>query len=321
MIADVLEINQTEKIELSSFKYQEDTLEIIEDTNGLSIEEQDIVGGTSVFAAQAECPFKAFIKFRLQAKALKTGSIGLLPEVRGEILHQVLAKFWRKFQNLANLLVTPEFKLDLDLAQIINSVILYWQKTLPNTLTPRFITVEKKRIQEICKRWLEVEKTRANFVVSQIETSVVTHIGQAKIKIRLDRIDIDDQGNLIIIDYKTGAVAASVLYGERLLAPQLPLYALTYKNSVKCVSFASLKANNLTFTGLAAEGGILDNIKISPNWDKQLAEWQTSLEQIASEFMAGDARIMPINGSATCRNCNYSGVCRVGDSSSLCGYT
>ena len=233
--------------------------------------------------------------------------------MRGEILHQVLAKFWDKCQNLYSLLAMPEFNLNSILEEIIQSVILVWQKKLPNTLTDRFITVEKKRIQEICLRWLAIEKNRANFVVNQIEASTIVKIGKANVKLRLDRIDLDDQGNLIILDYKTGNIIASVLHGERLLAPQLPLYALAYKDRVKCISFASLKANNLRFIGLAASDGIIENLKISANWDQQLLDWQTSLENIAQEFMLGDARVMPANGLVTCRTCDYAGLCRINE--------
>jgi ATP-dependent helicase/nuclease subunit B len=315
LIFDVAEEEQhTEKIELLDFIQPTDILETVENSHGLSIDStQEILGGTSVFAAQAECPFKAFAKFRLKAKAVKTSSIGLLPEVRGEILHQVLAKFWGKCQNLHSLVAMSEFNLNFILEEVIHSVILVWQKKLPNTLTDRFITIEKQRIQEICLRWLAIEKKRTNFVVDKIEASIVMQIAQAKVKLRLDRIDLDDQGNLIILDYKTGSVILSALHGERLLAPQLPLYALAYKDRVKCVSFASLKANNLKFIGLAANDGIIENLKISANWDQQLLDWQTRLENIAKEFMAGDARVMPINGLVTCRTCDYAGLCRINE--------
>ena len=315
LILDILEEEQyVEKIELLDFTQPSNILETFEDSHGFPVDSaQELLGGTSVFAAQAECPFKAFAKFRLNVRAVKTSSIGLLPEVRGEILHQVLAKFWDKCQNLYSLLAMPEFNLNSILEEIIQSVMLVWQKKLPNTLTDRFITVEKQRIQEICLRWLAIEKKRANFVVNQIEASTIVKIGKANVKLRLDRIDLDDQGNLIILDYKTGNIIASVLHGERLLAPQLPLYALAYKDRVKCISFASLKANNLRFIGLAASDGIIENLKISANWDQQLLDWQTRLENIAKEFMAGDARVMPINGLVTCRTCDYAGLCRINE--------
>ena len=108
--------------------------------------------------------------------------------------------------------------------------------------------------------------------------------------------------------------------GERPDDPQLPLYAITDAGPVAAVSFAVLRADKVTFEGLAREADLLPGVarfdqakssKHLASWDSVFESWRVELEGLALEFLAGDAQVAPKNYPRTCEYCDLGSLCRV----------
>ena len=71
--------------------------------------------------------------------------------------------------------------------------------------------------------------------------------------------------------------------------------------------------------GYARAAGALPQLTHYPTWDELRASWQASLQALAEGFAAGDARVDPKRGLATCRQCDLQPLCRVHEKLSALG--
>ena len=100
-------------------------------------------------------------------------------------------------------------------------------------------------------QWLELEKERPNFKVLALEKEQIITLKNTKIKLRIDRVDENENGGYVLIDYKTGPVSLNGLFDNRLSEPQLPLYNLSFNNDlVVAATFAQVKQEQVKFVGV-----------------------------------------------------------------------
>ena len=139
-------------------------------------------------------------------------------------------------------------------------------------------------------------------------------LGGLRLKIRADRVDRLEDGELVILDYKTGECRPSDWDGSRPDAPQLPIYAVTADALVAGVFFGRLKTGALGFRGLADSEGIVPDVKApddQPPLEETIAEWRTVLDRLGSEFRSGQAIVDPKDPRKTCGNCALPPLCRI----------
>ena len=258
-----------------------------------------VPGGSKVLKLQAACPFWAFAEIRLGAIAIFEPTIGLTPAERGTLLHAVLAEFWQQVNTLEclNKMSTDDIKKKLLL--LINNYLNNLQRKRPITLNKNYINIETKRMLNIINLWLNIERQRSPFVVFKLEQQKLITLGTITFKIRIDRIDKLLTGEIIIIDYKTGRVKLSQIFGDRLQEPQLPLYCLALEEVPSEVAFAVIRPDQIALQEQAV------------NWNDHIIPWQSKLGNLAQEFQQGVAVVNPLQGTVTCRICNLQPFCRV----------
>ena len=119
-------------------------------------------------------------------------------------------------------------------------------------------------------------------------------------------------GSYALIDYKTGAqLTPRQWMGERPEEPQLPLYVVSAAEPVSAVAFAKLKTGDMKFAGFSQAEKEIPGVKPAKSWSGLVQYWKTELENLATGFREGDARVDPKKGLATCRNCDLQPLCRV----------
>ncbi len=285
--------------------------------------DEKIRGGSSLFASQSACPFKAFATHRLGLRALPQPELGLNAADRGSILHRALELIWQKLKTQQALLELSSQALEQLCEDTSRYTLNEFSQRLANRLGERYKALEQQRLQPLLLAWLAVEKERANFVVAGTETKKTFHIKDLTLETRIDRVDTLDDGSAVIVDYKTGNTAISRWWGERPDEPQLPLYSMLAESSgdtVGGIAFAQIRADGCVIKGVGAEdspektlqwkekyktdAGVMDWAQLKQHWEKVLAA-------LAADFMAGKAGVDPKHPAQTCQYCDFSSACRI----------
>jgi ATP-dependent helicase/DNAse subunit B len=234
-----------------------------------------------------------------------------------------LEEFWQQVKTQEKLLSFTEDELTAKLNNLIEN---HLQKKLSLDAPLPYINVEKNRLIYILQNYITLEKQREPFTVIAIEKRQSYELAGISFSIRLDRIDKTSQGEHIIIDYKTGNFNLSQIWGERSQEPQLPLYFLAnIEQQPKAIAAIKLQSQMCEFEGISQHPvnipGIspLEQIRdfdIPKEWHDLQSYWQEKLKNLVYEFKEGNAQASPAFGSASCRYCHLSTLCRVAEGES-----
>ncbi len=311
------EIPMVDKFCLASLLQKTSSLETYLDEQGPRIDSQTIVrGGTGLIKAQANCPFQAFAKHRLQAEALATAELGFNALERGNMVHIALEHIWSRLGSQEQLLNYDQEKLNALITVAVDKAL---QKIVPyysDKYKPRFIALEKERLQTLLGAWLTIEKQRPPFKVLEVEQWQQIQLANIQLNIQIDRIDELEDGHQLVIDYKTGKVSTTAWFAERLTEPQLPLYCL--HSHAHGIAFAQVRSDKMSFKGVSdftshvtgiATLDKLSNAEIPANWIELIARWQQDLIELANEYTQGYAKVAP--QPSACNHCEFTGLCRI----------
>jgi probable DNA repair protein len=278
-------------------------------------------GGAAVFRDQAACPFRAFALHRLGAQPLETGRQGLDARERGTVVHAAAARLWEEIGTSERLLAWSPAALHTALQAAAEAAVEDLARDRPDALGGVYRDLEVTRVRDLLARLVLVERQRAPFRVVEREAPRTVAIGGLVVQARVDRVDELEDGSRVLIDYKTGKSSAAAWWGERPDEPQLPLYAVTDPGEVAAVAFATLRADDVGFKGLARSEGLLPGVRTPADarkdaafpraWPDLLGGWRAAVEVLAAEFIAGHARVAPKRYPRTCEHCTLGPFCRV----------
>ena len=273
-----------------SWLQRSDSTELVEETSiAYSAEREKIRGGSELLKNQSLLPFNAFASHRLWATPLEQPKLGLDARDRGSLLHDILYRLWREWQSAEQLYSLTEQQLSDRLSQVIDDSLTALGTRHPILLGPCFRQLEHNRLHKLVSAWLELEKSRPAFEISDLESAASVDFGDLQIRLQLDRVD-QVNGRSLVIDYKSGEVTPSHWQGERPKDPQLPLYIMATNPQASGCAFAQIKGGNIKFVGIG-ETALFDRQNIVENWPEQLEQWQRSLTNLANEFISGLATI------------------------------
>jgi probable DNA repair protein len=300
-----------------------------EDSTQIPFPPGKVQGGAIVLTFQSQCPFKAFATARLAAQSWNPAEAGLTPSQRGNLLHEVLHSLWagppdgiRSFDDLQKLGDHKSFVLD-HVQQIL-------QQQLPSTLRDRmprkYLELEARRLTSLVSTWLDYELTRAAFEVAETEAGRTIQLEGLLFNLRLDRIDRLADDTLLVIDYKSGNVFPKSWDLPRPDDLQLPLYAGfaldREEEPLGGLVFAKVRPGETEFTGrvfdpiatLLPSLGKTTSLVKNPLTAEQLIDWRDAIEQLARDFLAGNAEVDPRDYPETCERCGLQTLCRVQES-------
>ena len=285
-------------------------------------------GGATVLRDQAACPFRAFARHRLGARALGAPEVGLDMAERGTLLHRVLSLVWTHLKTHAQLIALNDAAIKNLVSEMVAKAINEAHTKGMDSLTGRFAEIEQARLCRLVIEWLNYERERMPFEVVACEQARQILLSGLSMQLRLDRLDRLDDGTHALIDYKTGVAKVAGWLGERPDEPQLPLYFQTSEQTVSALAFARVKRGArgkvFGFDGVAAAENLLLDVgpiehkfgmekKGYVSWDVLTAEWETSLNTLVTNFINGDAEVDPKNGSLTCAQCDLQSLCRISE--------
>lgn len=306
---------------LSSSGYAEQLLsssriETLHDHRGPPSDDAAVRGGTFLFKLQAACPFKAFAELRLGAGPPDEPQPGLDALDRGRLVHRILERIWERLGSHEGLLSAAGEELEIIVRLHVGSEIQHQlgDRALRN---PRFVEIEQARLEGIIGEWLLGERERQPFTVLEQEERQRVTVGGIAVDIRVDRVDRLDSGELVVLDYKTGACKPSDWDGERPDDPQLPIYAVATDDAIAGVFFGRLSAGDIRFRGLAKSAGIVPGRGVEVlDGDTPLTDvieaWSEVLDRLGRDYKTGLAAVDPKDPYQTCRYCALPSLCRKG---------
>jgi probable DNA repair protein len=277
-------------------------------------------GGTSIVRDQAACPFRAFATHRLKAEAIEPPHDGFDYRERGQLVHDVLARFWAALpEPTRDALHALSIGRRRDLLNAAATAAHQRIQRRRSAMSPALVQMECARLARVVDRWLQFElDTRAAFRVVAIEEPRTMAVGPLTFTARLDRVDELPDGARVIIDYKTGGAKSPAWLDERPDEPQLPLYLTATEPQARAVALARVRANGMGYSSFAAaagifRGGIGSWTKRFNDWESLVEFWSTVLDRLASQFAAGEAAVDPKRLSQTCRYCELPTLCRINE--------
>lgn len=280
-------------------------------------------GGALLFESQSACPFQAYARHRLDAKAFRGCPEGLSAAERGIVLHAMLKAFWDDAGDHATLMALDQAALSarIDAAALAGKAklgALRWR-----TLAPAIAHAEANRLAATLRAWIdEGERARPPFRVRAHETSIACEVGGLPLRIRVDRIDELASGGLAIIDYKSGnAVGPARWFRARPEGLQLAVYADAVEGStaepIRALAYAQVKAGEVAVVGLAEDAALWPALDTAATlrvgvdrWTDARAGLHERVAALARDIRSGVADVAPRNPS-TCRHCDLHGLCRI----------
>ncbi len=276
--------------------------ELFSDETAPRVSQARVRGGTRVLADQAACPFRAFARWRLGAEALEAPPEGPDAMARGLLLHDFMRRLWGELKGSRALRSDASPAIERSAAAAVREA----------GLEGRFAELERARLARIGAQWLELEAKRDDFEVVALEERREISVSNLAFSGRIDRMDRLPDGSHLLIDYKgSNRLTPRMWMDERPDEPQLPLYAVSAKEDIGAVAFAKVRAGDMKFVGFSRHEGVVPGVKCSLDWPSLISQWKTNLENLAAGFAAGDARVDPKRGLATCRSCDLQPLCRV----------
>lgn len=261
-------------------------------------------GGSQILKNQAISPYSAFLLHRLGAQQTEPAVTGFTAMQRGQILHDALSDIWQQLQDQQTLLLQSEADLKALVSASVQEHIQRYRRREPDFFGETYTALEQRRQTQLILRWLELEKQRPPFAVVANEETIHANFAGLPLTLRLDRMDKLSDGELILIDYKTGSPTPKSWGGERPDEPQLPLYCLCYLHDqatdISAVMFAQINAKEIAIKGLgglsAAHADILpaeqaESLSLPADWLLIREHWQQQLSMLATTFLQGDCSL------------------------------
>ena len=268
------------------------------------------IGGASVLANQAKCPFRAFAAHRLHSRPSIAASDGPNMMERGQIIHRVMELLWQHLKTQKALLSLPSRDLDALIVSNIKQALEPYTLARKQSFSAPVQAVELNRLRRLVHACLDWERNRPPFEVEALEKNFNLTLGSINFNLRVDRMDCSVESNKRwVIDYKSSLSTNLPFREERPKEPQLLLYALL-DDSINTLLFAGLKEGQISIKGLSEEevDGI-STLKKGENWGELRDNWHRQLSELADEYSTGHCPPKPAS-PAVCQQCDFQSLCR-----------
>ncbi len=277
-------------------------------------------GGSSLLKNQSNCPFLAFASHRLHLSQAPTVEIGVTRLARGLLMHKLLEILCGKYSTFE--VLRQAVKSD-ELMNVVTtdaqSVVKEYSAARVRALSEDVIDVEVRVLSELAMEFLKSESINPNYNVWGVEYKTEISLAGMRLGLKIDRVDEVIDVNSIgfrLVDYKTGRCNITDAIGARPKDPQLGVYAVAFtqqNHTVKDVAYIQLKDGNLDRSH-SWQRYCARNSKKAVEIDDQISgrdlSWETVLNNLAAEFVAGEACADPL--PRACDYCHVSAVCRIG---------
>ena len=277
------------------------------DERGSRLESPIVVrGGVSVLRDQSICPFRAYAIHRLDLAAAQPPHS--LPDAldRGVLAHDAAARLFAAHGTSSELLALSAEDIRAVVASTVDARGANWPEVFRET--------ETRRLASLLEEWLQIERERPPFEVETVEGPTSIDLGGLEFRLRPDRRDRTEDGQVVVVDFKTSPAFVADWRLPRPREPQLPLYAIAGPDA-NAAAFALLVHGSIRLIGIADNmSGFGRPERLgAEDFETLKADWHDALRALAREYQGGLATVAP-QRSTDCRSCHLHSLCRVFES-------
>jgi ATP-dependent helicase/DNAse subunit B len=177
---------------------------IIEEDTPKTQNNEYLAGGTNTVQSYITDPFSAFAKGRLLVKPLNRFMAGIGPLLRGSLIHDSLAELYSTMPSLKDIQSWSEKEKQSRIEKAVNEI---FNKEIrgSNSILKRIFELEKSRAETILYAFLMEEVKRDYFQINEVEKKLTFTHANLNLHLRVDRVDLQEDDTIHVIDYKTGA--------------------------------------------------------------------------------------------------------------------
>jgi probable DNA repair protein len=272
------------------------------------------------------CPAWSFYENRLHARPYQEDDQEEISKMsRGNLIHELLEKFWKDHKSSINLAKMSEKVLKKNIEILIHDVMSSYQLNKPY-ISPSQIKLEGDYFKNLLYQWLCYEKLeRPRFSVIESEQKYLVKIGQINFNVKIDRIDQYEDGSRLLIDYKTGSeVPVSQWKKSPITSLQMPIYIVfTGIENISAAGIGYVHNSDVKLVGLSSyaqepiDGTIAvfskEKLKTHEDqWSDLLASWEVDIYKLASGYLSGDARVI-YNKEDELKYCSVKPLLRIAE--------
>jgi hypothetical protein len=251
--------------------------------------DERIRGGAYTVQRQVTDPLSAFACGRLAVVELATMEPGLSPRISGSIVHQALHELLKSkpsSSDIGSWLAAGE--LEPRIAHAVDAALAPHEQHADGVLR-RLLALERLRLRSLLKRFVEAELGRNPFTVDSVEKNVRWLVHEVGLNLRVDRIDRLQDGSLLVIDYKTGAVKTLLDRDGEPKDVQLIVYAAALDGDIGGLALVNVGGSGIRYSGI---GGSTDWAPLGPElWEQRLAAWKARVGEAIALLAEGDVRV------------------------------
>jgi len=272
-------------------------------------EDEALKGGSQLMSAYANCPFQAFAKYRLHAQTGIDTHLGLDALENGQLMHQSLFYLWQSLGSQTKLKEMSTAQVDEMVEQATLQALTQFKEDKPYSLDDFMLDIEASKVRHILHQVLTFDLTRPSFEIAGLEQELSLCIEDLEFNLRYDRLDRLDNGDLLLIDYKSSLPTPLPWRSSQPLHPQILMYALA-QQEIKGLMFAAPSSNDCQSSGVSADELEIKGIKPSKEpWESLQQQWLQHFQAQIIKLKAGDYQPNPAQAS-TCKRCQYQDICR-----------
>ncbi len=254
----------------------------------------------SVLELQSSCPLAAYLAFRLHAEMPAMPRPFFDSAFLGALVHAALERLYRPY------LDQEGFPDAGDVGSAVDGVLQ--EPYLEAQLLPAERDALRHSLVDRLLVWLEFERGWPGGRIAGLEWRSQGRLGGLEIDVRIDRMDRLEDGRVVLMDYKTGALQSPPAWArERPGDVQLPLYAVlldgTENQAPAGAVLAGVRPGGMKRYGLVDDPGrFAAGVSVPgkpsgglgkalPDWRMALGQWRTALEGLLEEFRRGECTL------------------------------
>jgi hypothetical protein len=246
--------------------------------------DEAVTGGATTINYQLGDPFAAFAYGRLGIRSIPRFASGLPPNVRGNIIHRALNGLYHERPSQAGIRSSVSTEFEQRLPEVYRYA-FGWLEARADPVLKQLLALEKVRVAGLLRSVMALDIQREAFEIFELEAAITLVAGNVKLGMRVDRMDRLHNGDIAIIDYKTGRRRQFLGADKAPADGQLVAYTLAVGEPIAELAYFNIDARQVDYNGAGRD--------LTPDidWDAKLEAWQEGIRGALGEFEQGDVRV------------------------------